>query len=213
MPIKTITSLLFCFLPLTGLRAQLEVLQQTSATSGACDGRVVVQAQGTAGPFVILLDEVVYMETTKGQATYQITDLCAGTHTIQIRPVQYPVCGKTFVVAIGSGGDNSTDLCVELEPNPGPLPNTASQIQPDIKVIPDYNGQVRTAIKVPQEMTVTATLTDPAGNILYKVDQWLQRGANTLPAIDLTRYPIAEDHYFLKFGADFFSDRVYRLRK
>ncbi|HKK74546.1 MAG TPA: hypothetical protein VJ953_05710 [Saprospiraceae bacterium] len=213
MLLKTISSFLICLLPLGAIQAQLEVLQRSSATAGNCDGWVLLRAQGTAGPFDILLDEALYTQTTNGQATYELSDLCAGTYTVQIRPTNYPVCGKTFEIAIGSGGDTSTDLCVELESDGSPLNTSASQIQPDIKVIPNYNGQVVTTIKVPQAMTVQLQLTDPNGNILYEITQSLQNGSNTLPAINLAQYPIIEDHYFLKISADFFSDRVYRLSR
>ncbi len=66
--------------------ATIEVLSVSHATSGNCDGSIIVFAEGNAGPFVLLLEgsdgSVEFVPDVNGGYTF--SDLCAAEYTITV---------------------------------------------------------------------------------------------------------------------------------
>lgn len=198
----TIALLLFSF----QLLAAIEIKDVRPATNvSACDGMIAIQAQGSSGPFTILLNHGAPVSNING--IYTFSNLCIGSYTITVTD-RYG-CIKTLTASIvecntfgvsldgqGNSCENSNTGFIEISPEGGTSPYkyfwSSGHFTEDIHnvqegtytvTVVDFNGCTTTATYfLDQEVIhVDIDLTASSG---------ATNGCNGVIATDIVTYPV-----------------------
>lgn len=193
---KTLVTLLFMIFLSFSASAEIDVLQVVPDYAGICSGRFTVRANGTAGPFTVVVTnpikgqpDIVHNNVT---SSVDLEDLCNGNYQVRVFPTRFPSC-VTFLEAVLEDLKQEEELYndkvlgFDVSPNP-------------------TRGEV--LISITEEKMVassgegewTVTVTDANGLPLQEHNQ-VGTEKTSLPSfpLDLSRYP--RGVYFIQVTA------------
>ena len=199
--LTTTLLLLFSF----QLLATIEINEVKPATNAnACDGQIVVQAQGSSGPFTISLNQGAAVSNING--THTFSNLCVGSYTITV--IDRFNCVKTLSASIVECSAFSVNLDAQgnscEEQNTGFIAITSEGGAPPYKYYWS-SGHFTEDIQNVQEGTYTVTVVDFNGcaatgtyfldqeiihvDIDYNESSGATNGCNGVIATDIVIYP------------------------